>query len=261
MSSTLSRTLALALLAVALPTAAWAGAVIEAMSGDVRVGSSNQVLILARADQKLAAGTTVVTGAGAQAVLSFEDGQRVTLHQNTEFRIVDSQYVATQPLMDRQVFDLLRGAARFVTGAIGQRSRTAWALRSPQMTIGIRGTDFMVAITNQAFVAVSQGAVALSNGFATTVLGAGSVVSVASSSAAVVGISASSLPTAASGAFASLGGSIGAGGAATGAVAGTAGAAAGGVGIGTAAAIGAAAAAAAAASGSGDSKQTTTTHH
>jgi len=261
MSSTLSRTLAFALLAFALPTAAWANAVIEAMSGDVRVGTSNQLLIVARVDQKLAAGTTVVTGAGAQAVLSFDDGQKVTLNQNTEFRIVDSQYVPTQPLMDRQVFDLLRGAARFVTGAIGQRSRTAWALRAPQMTIGIRGTDFMVAITNQAYVAVSQGAVALSNGFATTVLGAGSVVSVASSAAAVTGISASALPTAASGAFASLGGSVGAGGMAVGAATGTAGAAAGGIGIGTAAAIGAAAAAAAAASGSGDSKQTTTTHH
>ena len=53
MLSKLSRNLAFALLAFALPAAAWASAVIETMSGDVRVGSSNQVLILARVDQKL----------------------------------------------------------------------------------------------------------------------------------------------------------------------------------------------------------------
>lgn len=249
-------------LASALPAAAWAGAVIQSMNGDVRVGGSKQVLIAAREGQRIASGTTITTSADSQVVLKFNDGAQMVLGQNTEFRVVDSQYAANSPQADRAVFDLVRGALRVVTGFIGQRNRQVFALRTPQMTIGIRGTDFMVAIGNQAFVSVSQGAVAVSNGFGTSVLGAGSVASVASSTAAVTAISASSLPPAASSAFTSMGSAAGVtGGAATGAAAGTAGVASGsGVGLGGAAAIGAAAAAAAAAGGN-QGGSSTTTHH
>ena len=61
--------MAAAALALALPGAAWAGAVIQSMTGEVRVGSSEQVLVAARTDQRLAAGTTIVTGPGALVVV------------------------------------------------------------------------------------------------------------------------------------------------------------------------------------------------
>jgi hypothetical protein len=246
---------------LALPGASWAGAVIQSMSGDVRVGSGKNVLFAARQDQRLASGTTIVTGPDAVAVLKFDDDAQMVLGQNTEFRIVDSQYVANSPQADRAVFDLVRGALRVVTGFIGRRNRDSWSLRAPQMTIGIRGTDFMVVLTNQAFVNVTQGAVSLSNSFGTSVLGAGSIAAVPSSAAAVTVVPASSLPPTVSSAFGSMGSAAGVtGGAASGAAAGTAGVASGaGVGLGTAAAIGAAAAAAAAAGGNGSSS--TTTHH
>jgi len=250
-------------LSLALPGAGWAGAVIQSMNGDVRVGTGKAVLIAAREDQRLASGTTITTGAQAQVVLKFDDGAQMVLGQNTEFRIVDSQYAPNSPQADRAVFDLVRGALRVVTGFIGQRNRQVFALRTPQMTIGIRGTDFMVAVTNQGFVNVTQGAISVSNGFGTSVFGAGSIAAIPSSAAAATVIPASSLPTAASSAFTTMSSAAGVtGGAATGAAATAAGGAASGVGFGTAAVIGAAAAAAAAASGGGEhSKQTTTTHH
>jgi hypothetical protein len=246
---------------LALPALSWAGAVIQSMQGDVRVGGSKAVLIAAREGQRIASGTTLTTSADSQVVLKFDDGAQMVLGQNTEFRVVDSQYASNSPGADRAVFDLVRGALRVVTGFIGQRNRQAFALRAPQMTIGIRGTDFMVAVGNQAYVSVTQGAVAVSNSFGTSVVGAGSVASVASSAAAVTTIPASSLPPAASSAFTSMGSAAGVtGGAATGAAAGTAGVASGtGIGLGTGAAIGAAAAAAAAAGSQGGSS--TTTHH
>jgi hypothetical protein len=242
-------------LASTLPAAAWAGAVIQSLNGDVRVGGSKEILIAAREDQRLASGTTIVTGGGAQVVLKFDDGGQMVLGQNTEFRIVDSQFAQNSPLADRAVFDLVRGALRVVSGYIGARSRQAFALRTPQMTIGIRGTDFMVMVANQAYVNVSHGAVAISNGFGTSVIGAGSVAAIPSSAAAVTVVPASSLPASASTAFSSMGSAAGVtGGAGVGAAATTAGvAASGGVGLGTAAVVGAVAAGAAAAGGKGGS--------
>ena len=247
-------------IAAALPAAAWAGAVIQSLTGDVRVGSSSQIMIAARADQRLASGTTIATGSEAQAVLKFDDGAQMVLGQNTEFRIVDSQYARNSPAADRGIFDLVRGALRVVSGAIGQRNRQAFALRTPQVTIGLRGTDFMVFVTNQTFFNVTHGAIAVSNGYGNTVLGAGSIASVASSTAPVGVIAGSALPAGASAAFASMAGAPGvvAGGSAVGA--GTAGVAAGG-GIGAGAmAIGIGAAAAAVAAG-GKSGSSSATHH
>ena len=255
MWSATSRWLAFVALSLAVPASAWANAVVQSLRGEVQVGTSTQTLIAARESQRLAPGTTVSTGADAQVVLRFDDGSRVVLNQNTQFRIVDFMYDEQRPAADRSIFDLLRGAARFVTGAIGKRSQTAWQLRAPQATIGVRGTDFMVAIVNPLYVSVTQGAVALSNGAGTVAFGAGAIGSVAGSAALAAAIPASALPAAAASAFSSMSTVAvsalgGAAGGAAGAAAGTAGAA-GGVGLGMGAAFGAAVAGVAAAAGGG----------
>jgi hypothetical protein len=203
----------------------------------------------------------VTTGPDAQAVLRFDDGQQVVLHQNTEFRIVDFRYEASEPKQDRTVFELIKGALRMASGAIVGRNRQAVALRTPQATIGIRGTDFMVALVNPAYVSVLEGAVSVTNAAGTVALGAGTIGSVTSSAALATAIPASALPAAASAAFSSMSAAAGvaaAGGAAEGA-AGTAGAA-GGATAGTAAAVGAAAAAVAGAAAANRSTSTTTHH-
>lgn len=257
-------------LALSTPAAAWANATIQSSRGEVQVGTSMQTLIPARENQRLAPGTTVVTGADSQVVLNFEDGQRVVLHQNTQFRIVDFQYNTARPEADRAIFDILRGALRIVTGAIGQRNRSAFSLRSPQATIGVRGTDFMVSIINPLYISVTQGAVAASNAAGTVAFSAGTIGTVATGSALATTISASALPAAASSAFTALGSvQISAAGALTTAGSGTAtgaGAATGsaaGTALGTAGIVGAAVVGVAAASGSDDAttQHTTTTHH
>jgi hypothetical protein len=208
----------------------FAAGVLQSMKGEVRLKVDPTKYGPAVQGQRIVTGTTVTTGPNSQAVIRFD-----------------------------------KGALRIITGALGKRSASAFALRTPQATIGIRGTDFMVALVNPAYVSVTQGAVAVTNSAGTTVFAAGTVGSVASSTALATTIPASSLPAAASGAFSNMstvtisaaGGT--AGGAAGGATGSTAGAAAG-TGIGAGAAVGAAAAAAAAAI-SNSSSPSTTTHH
>jgi hypothetical protein len=178
---------------------ALADATLVNMRGDVRVGNNP-----ALPQQKVISGSTVSTGVGAQATLKFDDQQQVVLNENTTFRIADFRYRAAEPRADRAVFDLLRGALRFITGVVGARNPNVVQLRVPQATIGIRGTDFMVALVNPAFINVVSGAISATNGGGAVVFGAGSIGQVASASALAVPIPASALPAAASGAFSNL---------------------------------------------------------
>jgi len=195
------RTLGWAIFAIsaAFASAVQAAANVQSMYGDARAG--NQQL---RVGDRITSGATVTTGRGSQVVLKFDDSQVVVLNESTTFRITDFRFRQGEPGNDRGIFDLVRGALRVISGAVASRSQSSFQLRIPQATIGIRGTDFMVAIVNPAITSVGTGAISATNAGGTTVFGAGSFGSVASSSALAVGIPASAVPAAASSAFSSM---------------------------------------------------------
>jgi hypothetical protein len=193
--------LSLGVAAMLAAPSALADAILTTVSGEVRVAGKSVVQ-----KQRIFAGSTITLGPNSQAVLKFDDDTQVALNENTSFRISDFRYRAQEPRSDRAVFDLLRGAFRFVTGVIGGRNRNSVALRIPQATIGIRGTDFMVALVNPAYINVLSGSVASSNSAGTVVFGQGAIGQVASSTALATPISASALPGAASSAFSNLAG-------------------------------------------------------
>jgi hypothetical protein len=238
-----------------LSFAAYAMATVEAMKGEVRAGDAALGV-----NQRVLPGALVTTGPNSSVILAFDDGQKVVLDQNTEFKMHDFKTGQTDARDDRSVFDLFKGALRVVTGLAAQRNRQGFYLRTAQATIGIRGTDFMVAIVNPTYLSVIEGAVSVVNTAGTVGFGAGSFGMVQASTTLAAAIPAAQLPAQAAAAFKSLGAVpvAVAGGAAPGAPGTAAGTAAGGVGMGTAAAVGAAIAAGAAALGGGGSDATTT---
>jgi ferric-dicitrate binding protein FerR (iron transport regulator) len=249
------RLLAVAVIALALPFAASASAVIDAIQGTVQLGGTP----VFKGQRLFPDKGTLSTAQGAQVALRFDDGLRLVLEENSELRLIDTRGGGD----GRVVMDLVRGGARVVTGS--SVPQDAPVLRFPQATVSVRApSDFTVVLVNPAYVSVAQGAVAVSNTAGTTVLAAGTTAVVPNSAALASVIPASSVPPVASATAGKLNlASVGApGGAAGGAQAGTAGTA-GGVGAGTAIAIGAAAAAAAIAAGGGGGGggTTTTTHH
>jgi hypothetical protein len=257
------RMLAVAACAFALPMPSLANAVLSSVRGDVKAGPSAQALVQARENQRLYGGTTVTTGENSAATLRFEDGQRVTLGQNTEFRIVDYRY-DRQARNDRAIFDMIKGALRVVTGVIAQRQRLAWSLRTPQATIGVRGTDFVVAIVNPTYVNVVRGTIAAANSAGTVIFPTGSIASIASSTALAVSVPGSAVPQTATVAMTNLGAKPGAGAPAGGVALGAeaaGGAAATTVSTTTMVTIGAAVAGVAIIAGQDDDKPATTTHH
>jgi hypothetical protein len=199
-------------------------------------------------------------------VLRFDDGGQVILDQNTEFRIADFRYSAGS---DRSIFDLVKGALRVISGTVGRRSPESFQLRTPQMTIGVRGTDFMVAIVNPAYTSVLQGAIAATNAAGTVVFEQGTAGLIANSGTLPVAVSAAQIPAAANFAFTNLGninlaaggGALGGAGGPSGGAAPIAGAAAISKPLATALIFGAIAVGVAAIVSSDDDKAPTPAHH
>jgi hypothetical protein len=176
-----------------------AEAAVVNMKGDVRDHGAPVTL-----GHRVLPGTTLTTGAGAQVHLRFSDRQQIVLDQNTAFGITDFHYSADEPQGDRATFDLQRGAVRFISGAIGARNPDVVALRTPQATYSVRGTDFMVALVNPAYLKVLKGAVGVTNFAGTVVFGADSAAAVTSASAIAQPVFVARLPATASGAFSAL---------------------------------------------------------
>jgi hypothetical protein len=184
---------------------AFGAAVVQEFKGDVRAGTTPAQSKPVAPNQRVLSGTSVITAPGSRVTLRFDDGQVVALHENTEFRIAEFYYRPQEPTADRAVFVLLRGALRVVTGKLGKRNHDAFALQVPQAMLGIRGTDFMVAIFNPTYLSVLKGTVAATNVAGTVAFGAQTFGSIATSSTLAVSVPASVLPSAASSAFRSLG--------------------------------------------------------
>jgi len=224
---------------------ALANGVFQGVTGEVKAGVGSEAPVDASAGQRLRPGTTVTTGANSRAVLRFDDGHAIVLHENTEFRFTDYRFKRDRPQEDSFAAELVKGALRSVTGLIGQRSGNRVSLSVPQATIGIRGADFMVVLVNPAYVSVLKGAVGVTNAAGTVTFDAGALGTVAAATTLAAPIAASALPAEASAAFSSLGNVA----VSAGASAGSGGASAGATGAGAAAGGGVSATAAAVAAG------------
>jgi hypothetical protein len=238
----------------------FANGIFQSVTGDVKAAAGGAAPASVGRNQRVVPGTNVTTGPGSQTIIRFDDGHTVVLNENSEFRVNEYRFDKDKPQSDNIAIQLLKGAMRSVSGLIGSRNRDAFTLLAPQATIGIRGTDFMLALVNPAYLSVLQGTIGVSNLAGSAAFSAGATASVATSTTLAVGISAAALPAVAAAAFSNLSsvaigaaGAAGAG-AATGAASGgvTAGAIAAGVAV-----VGIAAAAAS--SNSANNAQTTTT--
>ncbi len=201
-----SAVLALGIAGLFSAASAFGAAVVQELKGDVRAGATPAQSRPVAPNQRVLSGTVVTTAPGSRVVLRFDDGQIVALHENTQFRIEDFRFRPQEPKADRAAFVLVQGALRAVTGSLGERSPDAFSLVVPTATIGIRGTDFMVAIAAPAaYLSVLKGTVAATNVAGTAAFGAGAFGSIATSATLAVSVPASVLPAAVSSAFGSLG--------------------------------------------------------
>jgi hypothetical protein len=183
----------LSLLWTGLVAAAPAGQV-QSAAGDVRVISSSAAPKYAKSGDVIEQGTQVQTGDRSRVVLRFADGQVVALSSNSSFRLDAYRFEQNAPEKGEFAASFLRGAARFVTGLIGDRNRKGWRLDTPTATAGIRGTDFLLGIKESLYATVKKGSTSLTNSAGTAVVEEGGSAIVANARTLPALISADAVP-------------------------------------------------------------------
>ncbi len=82
---------------------------------------------------------SITTSGQAELHLTMADGASLIVRENSKITL--TEYVADGGDKDRSLIELARGAMRSITGWIGQYNRSNYKIRTPLVTIGVRGTD------------------------------------------------------------------------------------------------------------------------
>ncbi len=132
----LSAALCLPLLAAAQPRAAGK---VELAEGITRILGQDQRERRPAVGEQVFEGDAIATAPRAELHLRMADGASIIVRERT--RLTITAYVADGGAQDRSLLDLAEGALRAVTGWIGKHNRERYAVRTPLVTIGVRGTD------------------------------------------------------------------------------------------------------------------------
>lgn len=170
------------------------GYVYEA-TGEISISTGSNNSIRATKNTEIQPDSIINTGAQSRAVLKFDDGQMATLQSNSTFQVNEYIYEPGQPEKNNIVFSKLKGGMRFITGVIGQSNHNAFKLTTPNATIGIRGTEFMLAMLDGALYGqVSSGSISVTNASGTATFSSGQSILVESSNSLPKMISEADLP-------------------------------------------------------------------
>jgi hypothetical protein len=115
---------------------------IEFLEGDALIEATGVPNRIAKQGDPVYQGDTITTFAGTELQLRMADGGYLSLRENTKITL--TTYRANGDDKDESLIDLAKGAFRSVTGWIAKQRSSAYTIRTPMVTIGVRGTDHEV---------------------------------------------------------------------------------------------------------------------
>ncbi|HTN94765.1 MAG TPA: FecR family protein [Gallionella sp.] len=179
----------------AMTSAQASGGRVYVVNGEVFVAQGKNPAHRVTENEAIVSNTMVSTGANSAALLKFDDGQVVILQSNSAFQVREYRYDAKRIENSNIVFSMLKGGMRFATGLIGKLRKQAFRLATPNATIGIRGTDFMVAMADKSMYSqVLAGKITMTNAAGMKIVSAGQSAVVTSSKALASIVSAAPVP-------------------------------------------------------------------
>ncbi|WP_108124716.1 FecR family protein [Saccharospirillum mangrovi] len=147
-----------------------AGKVVIAAGDAFAVDAQNQRRELQRRADVFE-GDTLITGDDGQLQLRFEDNAILALRANSELRISE-YHGATEERGERVLMELVSGGFRTISGHFGKSERDAYQVRTPNASIGIRGTHYEAVFQSDTLtVGVYDGGVSVRNDFGELNLG------------------------------------------------------------------------------------------
>jgi hypothetical protein len=112
---------------------------VELAEGFARIQGKDQRERRPAVGEQVFEGDAIATAPKAELHLRMADGASLIVRERTKLTI--TAYVADGGAQDRSLLDLAEGALRAITGWIGKHNRANYAVRTPLVTIGVRGTD------------------------------------------------------------------------------------------------------------------------
>lgn len=112
---------------------------IELTEGNVLLDGKDGKSRLPAVGENVFEGDTVTTFPKGEIQLHMADGASLIVRENSKITI--AAYVADGGEEDRSLIELAKGALRSITGWIGRYNRSNYRIRTPLVTIGVRGTD------------------------------------------------------------------------------------------------------------------------
>lgn len=118
--------------------------IIKSVSGNVFLTNTSSS-IKAAANMRLTQGDSIRTGANSNAGLILEDDTVVSLGSNSELSIVQFLF---DPAAEKLAFciRLFQGTFSFISGQIAKLAPDQVKIETPDATLGVRGTKFLVKI-------------------------------------------------------------------------------------------------------------------
>lgn len=111
--------------------------------GPVEAQSNGRSRKLAKGDP-VCVGETIVTAQSSMAQIRMVDDGMIAIRPQTQLKIEKFAYNGTGN--DVSLISLLKGASRFVTGKLGKMHPQFDLIRTPNATIGVRGTDHVATV-------------------------------------------------------------------------------------------------------------------
>ena len=118
--------------------------IIKSVSGEVFIGSTPNRM-RAVVNMKVVQGDSIMTGENSSAGLIFEDDTVVAIGPNSEIMI---ETFIFNPIDHNLAFiaNLIKGTFSFITGQIAKLAPQNVKFETPDATLGVRGTKFLVKI-------------------------------------------------------------------------------------------------------------------
>lgn len=117
---------------------------IKTAKGNVAI-IHNGTEIAANTGDKLYQNDTIRTGASSSVGVIFEDNTILSLGPESEI-VIDEYVFVPQEGRLSMIARMLKGTASYLSGIIGQQSPESVTFQTPDATIGIRGTKFLVKV-------------------------------------------------------------------------------------------------------------------
>ena len=120
---------------------------IKTCKGDVVIIRSGEEIAIKTGD-KLCRNDIIETGADSSVGIIFEDNTILSLGPKSEM-VIDEYVFAPQEGMLSMIARMLKGTACYLSGIIGRQSPESVKFQTPDATIGIRGTKFLVKVEDK----------------------------------------------------------------------------------------------------------------